>query len=53
MYRLIPNKADLLERVISDTIGGFMIDFDAAALDALPLSEAIERMLIAYGRTSL
>ena len=53
MYRLIPNKADLLERVISDTIGKFMIDFDATALDALPLAEAIERMLIAYGSLTL
>ena len=53
MYRLIPNKADLLERVISDTIGKFMIDFDAKALDGLPLTEAIERMLIAYGSLTL
>jgi AcrR family transcriptional regulator len=53
MYRLIPNKSDLLQRVISDTIGKFMIDFDAKALDALPLSEAIERMLIAYGSLTL
>jgi AcrR family transcriptional regulator len=53
MYRLVPNKADLLQRVISDTIGKFMIDFDAKALDALPLSEAIERMLIAYGSLTL
>ena len=44
MYGLIPNKADLLQRVISDTIGKFMIDFDAKALDALALSEAIGRM---------
>src|SRR6516225_1891402 len=53
MYRLIPNKADLLQRVISDTIGRFMIDFDAKTLDALPLAEAIERMLIAYGSLTL
>ena len=53
MYRLIPNKADLLARVISDTIGRFMIDFDAKALDGLPLAEAIERMLIGYGSLTL
>jgi AcrR family transcriptional regulator len=53
MYRLIPNKAELLQRVLSDTIGRFMIDFDAEALDALPLPEAIERMLIAYGSLTL
>jgi AcrR family transcriptional regulator len=53
MYRLIPNKAELLQRVISETIGKFMIDFDAKALDALPLGEAIERMLTAYGSLTL
>jgi AcrR family transcriptional regulator len=53
MYRLIPNKAELLARVISDTIGRFMIDFDAKSLEALPLEEAIERMLTAYGSLTL
>jgi AcrR family transcriptional regulator len=53
MYRLIPNKAELLQRVISDTIGRFMIDFDAKALDALSLEEAVERMLTAYGSLTL
>jgi AcrR family transcriptional regulator len=53
MYRLIPNKADLLKRVISDTIGKFMIEFEAEALEALPLPEAVERMLIAYGSLTL
>jgi AcrR family transcriptional regulator len=53
IYRLIPNKGELLQRVLSDAIGKFMIDFDAEALDALPLEEAIERMLIAYGSLTL
>jgi AcrR family transcriptional regulator len=53
VYRLVPNKADLLQRVISDTIGTFIIDFDAEALDDLPLAEGIERMLIAYGSLTL
>jgi AcrR family transcriptional regulator len=53
MYRLIPNKAELLRRVLSDAIGKFMIDFDAEALDALPLEEAIVRMLTAYGSLTL
>ena len=30
-----------------------MLDFDAEALDALPISEAIERMLVAYGSLTL
>jgi AcrR family transcriptional regulator len=53
MYRLIRNKTDLLERVFSCVIERFMIDFDAAALDALPLEEAIQRIMIAYGILTL
>ena len=53
VYRLVPNKADLLRRVISDTIGKFMIDIDAEALDALSMSEALERILLAYGTLTL
>jgi AcrR family transcriptional regulator len=53
MYRLIPTKADLLKSVVSDRIGRFMLEIDADALDALPLTEALERMLIAYGTLTL
>jgi AcrR family transcriptional regulator len=53
VYRLVPNKADLLGRVIADTIGTFMIDFDAEALDAVPIAEGLERMLTAYGTLTL
>jgi AcrR family transcriptional regulator len=53
IYRLIPNKADLLARVVSDRIGRFMLALDADALDTLPISEALERMLIAYGALTL
>ena len=53
VYRLIPNKADLLTRVVSDRIGKFMLEIDANALDALPTSDALERMLIAYGTLML
>src|SRR5262249_40580023 len=53
LYRLIPTKADLLRGVVSDRIGRFLLDFDAKALDALPLVEALERMLLAYGRLTL
>ena len=53
VYRLIPNKADLLRRVISDTIGKFMINIDAEALDALSTSEALDRLLVAYGTLTL
>src|ERR1700731_2988050 len=40
VYRLIPNKADLLPRVVSDTIGNFILNIDAEPLEALPMSEA-------------
>ena len=53
IYRHIPNKADLLARVVSDRIGQFMLEVDADALDALPFSEALERMLLAYGTLTL
>jgi AcrR family transcriptional regulator len=53
MYRLIPTKADLLRGVVADRIGLFMPAFDADALDALPLDEALERMLLAYGELTL
>jgi AcrR family transcriptional regulator len=53
VYRLIPNKADLLTRVVSDRIGQFMLEIDAEALDPLPTSEALERILIAYGTLTL
>jgi AcrR family transcriptional regulator len=53
MYRLIPTKADLLRGVVSERIGRFLLDFDADALDALPLAEALERMLLAYGKLTL
>ena len=53
VYRLIPNKADLLRRVISDTIGMFMLDIDAEPIEALPMSDALERILVAYGTLTL
>jgi AcrR family transcriptional regulator len=53
VYRLIPNKADLLRRVIADTIGLFMLNIDAEPLEALPMSEALERILVAYGTLTL
>src|SRR5262249_33836967 len=52
-YRLVPTKADLLERVVSERIGQFMLEIDAEGLDALPASEALERILIAYGTLTL
>jgi AcrR family transcriptional regulator len=53
MYRLIPTKADLLKSVVSDRIERFMLEIDADLLDGLPLGEALERMLFAYGVLTL
>jgi len=53
VYRLFPNKADLLAQVVSDRIGQFMLEIDADALNALPIAEALERMLVAYGTLTL
>jgi hypothetical protein len=46
-------KADLLAQVVSDRIGQFMLEIDADALNALPIAEALERMLVAYGTLTL
>jgi AcrR family transcriptional regulator len=53
MYRLIPTKADLFCSVVSDRISRFMLDIDAAALDTLPVEDALERLLVAYGTLTL
>jgi AcrR family transcriptional regulator len=53
MYRLIPTKADLFKSVVSERIRRFMLEVDADAVDALPLTEALERLLIAYGTLTL
>lgn len=53
MYRLIPTKADLFRNFVSDRIERFMLAIDADALDALPLAEGVERLLIAYGELTL
>lgn len=53
MYRLFPNKADLLTRVVSEAIGQFMAEADLAALDGVPPREALERVLVAFGTLTL
>lgn len=53
MYRLIPTKADLFRDVVSDRISRFMLEIDEETLATLPVDEALERMLVAYGNLSL
>lgn len=53
LYRLIPAKQDLFGLVVTDRIGLFMLAIDDEALGALDLTEALERILIAYGRLTL
>lgn len=49
MYRLIPTKAELFRSVISARISRFILELDEEHLDGLPIGEALEHMLIAYG----
>jgi AcrR family transcriptional regulator len=49
MYRLIPTKAELFRNVISARISRFILEVDEEHLDGLPIDEALEHMLIAYG----
>ena len=53
LYRLIPTKAELFRNVISDKISGFMLEMDDHSLDALPIEEAPEHILTAYGKLTL
>jgi AcrR family transcriptional regulator len=53
MYRLIPTKAELFRNVITAKISKFILEMDQEALDALPIEEALERILISYGRLTL
>ncbi|HEY5225670.1 MAG TPA: TetR/AcrR family transcriptional regulator [Methylovirgula sp.] len=53
LYRLIPTKAELFTKVIADRIGQFMLNVDEQKLGGLELSEALERILIAFGSLTL
>lgn len=53
MYRLIPCKADLFKKVISDRIGRFMLQVDPVELDKYDLEEAVEHILISFGTLTL
>jgi AcrR family transcriptional regulator len=53
LYRLIPTKAVLFRAVVADRIGGFMLAIDEAALGALSLEAALERILTELGRLTL
>src|SRR5260370_23295904 len=53
LYRLIPAKQDLFGLVVTDRIGRFMLAIDDEALGALDLTEALERILIAFGMLTL
>ncbi len=53
LYRLIPTKADLLKRVVSDRAGRFILAIDEKVVSALDLASALERILVAYGNLAL
>jgi len=53
MYRLIPTKAELFQSVVSNRISRFFLEIDEEHLDALPIEEALEHILISYGTLTL
>lgn len=53
LYRLIPTKADLFTMVVTDRSGRFILAIDDRGLDALEPAEALQRVLVAYGRLTL
>jgi AcrR family transcriptional regulator len=53
LYRLIPTKADLFTTMVIDRIGRFMLAVDDRELDALEPAEALQRILVAYGKLTL
>jgi len=53
LYRLVPTKADLFKASVTDRIARFMLAIDREALQALPLAEALERILTQYGVLTL
>ena len=53
MYRLIPTKAELFQRIVADRMERFLSALDIDALDRLPIAEALERMLRTYGELTL
>lgn len=53
LYRLVPTKAELFTKVIADRIGQFMLNVDEEKLGGLELTEALERILIAFGNLTL
>jgi len=53
MYRLVPTKGDLFRSVVAARLGRFFPEFDSKELDALPLREALTRLLTIYGELTL
>src|SRR5512135_3395152 len=53
LYRLIPTKAALFRAVVTDSIEGFMLAIDEAALGTLSLEAGLERILAEFGRLTL
>jgi AcrR family transcriptional regulator len=53
LYRLVPTKDALFERVIADRIGRFILEIDERTLSNLSLEQALERILVAFGCLTL
>ncbi|MEP9378706.1 TetR/AcrR family transcriptional regulator [Aquabacter sp. CN5-332] len=53
LYRLVPTKAALFSKVISEHIDQFITAIEDTGLDALALDASLERILISYGILTL
>jgi AcrR family transcriptional regulator len=53
LYRIVPTKDALFESVVADRIGRFIMEIDERALANLDMEQALERILIAFGRLTL
>lgn len=53
LYRLSPCKADLFRSVVSQRIGGFILELDEKILGALDGAAALARILTAFGLLTL
>jgi AcrR family transcriptional regulator len=53
LYRLVPTKAELFELIVSERIDTFLLAIENEAIGSLPMDEALERILVEFGKLTL
>ena len=53
LYRLFPTKADLFSSIVSDRISRFFLALDQSTLETTDLRQGLERLLTAYGMSTM